>query len=293
MAHDFAAVMQTTWTTNLQMHLRKDFVGEKISNTKFDGSFVGTDTIKFPRQAKITIGTLTSFRQTITKQDITTTGENFSLDQYRFFAFDISLEEDIETYIDPKSQAYVDAKEGFANEFDKAILGHYVDAGYNIDDGDMETASNSGAGNPIQVSKTNIYDMFTAVSETMDIAYIPQNDRWIMISPKEKRLLKHSSEMQKSTVESERRVLKGVIGMLDDLMIYYSNNLIEAAGTRHALAGQGKPVCFASNVKPSIYVSSIKENLTNFTYLVKGATKFGTKVFTEGSERLLDVNIAV
>lgn len=262
----------------------------KIANTKFDGSFRGTDTVKFPRQQKIVIGTLTSFRQSLTKQDITTTGEDFSLDQYRYFAFDIALDEDIETYIDPKSQAYVDAKEGFSNEFDKAILGHYVDAGYTIDDGDMETASNGGTGNAIAVSKANIYDMFTAVSEVMDVNYIPQNDRWIMISPKESRKLKKSPEMQKSTVEAERRILKGVIGMLDDLMIYYSNNLAVAAGVRHILAGQGKPICFASNVKPSIYVGSIKES-DDFTYLVKGATKFGTKVFTEGSEKLIDVEV--
>lgn len=290
MAHDFSAVMQTTWTTNLQNHLQKSFVGMKIANTKFDGSFRGTDTVKFPRQQKIVIGTLTSFRQSLTKQDITTTGEDFSLDQYRYFAFDIALDEDIETYIDPKSQAYVDAKEGFSNEFDKAILGHYVDAGYTIDDGDMETASNGGTGNAIAVSKANIYDMFTAVSEVMDVNYIPQNDRWIMISPKESRKLKKSPEMQKSTVEAERRILKGVIGMLDDLMIYYSNNLAVAAGVRHILAGQGKPICFASNVKPSIYVGSIKES-DDFTYLVKGATKFGTKVFTEGSEKLIDVEV--
>ena len=290
MAHDFSAVMQTTWTTNLQNHLRKSFVGMKIANTKFDGSFRGTDTVKFPRQQKIVIGTLTNFRQSLTKQDITTTGEDFSLDQYRYFAFDIALDEDIETYIDPKSQAYVDAKEGFSNEFDKAILGHYVDAGYTIDDGNMETASNGGAGNAIAVAKTNIYDMFTAVSEVMDVNYIPQNDRWIMISPKESRKLKKSPEMQKSTVESERRVLKGVIGMLDDLMIYYSNNLTVATGVRHGLAGQGKPICFASNVKPSIYVGSIKES-DDFTYLVKGATKFGSKVFTEGSEKLIDIEM--
>lgn len=291
MAHDFQAIMKTTWTTNLQSQLRKSFVGVNITNYKFDGSFVGSDTIRFPRQAKITIGTLTNFRSALTKQDITTTPEDFSLDQYRYFAFDIALDEDIETYIDPKSQAFVDAREWFSDEFDKAIFGQYVNAGYVVDDGDMEVASNSGAGNPIIISKTNIYDMILAVSEEMDLAEIPSNDRWMAFSPRERRWLMKAPEMSRATETAERRIEKGSIGMVDDNTIYISNNLTETAWVRHALAGQGKPICFASNVKPQIFVGSIDES-EDFTYLVKGATKFGVKTFSEWSERLLDVQIS-
>lgn len=292
MAHSFASIMKTTWTKNLQTQLRKDFVGKNFTNYKFEGSFVGSDTIRFPRQAKITIGTLTDFRASLTKQDITTTHEDFSLDQYRYFAFDIALDEDIETYISPKSQAFIDAKEWFADEFDQAIMGQYVNAGYVVDDGDMETASNGGTGNPIQVSKTNVYDMVLAVGETLDLNYVPANSRFLALSPREKRWLLKAPELTRSTTEAEKRLEKGYVGMIDENTMYISNNLTEASGTRHALAGQGKPICFGSNVKPQVFVGSIDES-ADFTYLVKGATKFGVKTFTEWSERLVDLQIKI
>lgn len=292
MANNFGPTIQKVYSKNLQAHLREEFVGKQIANTKFDGMFIGADTVNFPRQAKLVMGTLADFNANLAEQDITQSNETFVLDQIRYFAYRLNIIDKIETYIDPTNQTYVDIKEGFANEMDKSIFGQYQNAGYVVDDGNMETASNGGDGFPIIASKANIYDLVTAVNEVLDLANVPQNSRFVVFSPKEKRYFKNSELLTHATEAGDKTIRKGFMGMIDDTMILWSNNLPEAAGVRHALAGQGKPVSFASNLKPQVFVGTIAES-NNFTYQVKGATKFGTKVFTEGSERLVDIELVI
>lgn len=290
MANNFAAIIQKVYSDNLQTHLREEFVGKQIANTKFDWKFIGADTVNFPRQAKLVIGTLTDFNQNLTEQDVTTSNETFVLDQIRYFAYRLNITDSIETYIDPKHQTYIDVKEGFADEMDKAIFGQYQNAGYTIDDGNLETASNGGAGNPIIWSKDNVYDLITAINEVLDEASVPSNSRFVVFSPKEKRLLNKSPFLTRSTADWDKTVRKGFMGEVDSTKVLWSNNLQSAGGTKHVLAGQGMPVSFASNLKPQVFVGSIADS-QNFTYQVKGATKFGVKTFTEGSERLIDVHV--
>lgn len=290
MANNFAAIIKETWSTNLQDQLRENFVGREIANTKFDGSFTGSDTINFPRQAKLTIWTLTDFNQALTEQDLVTSNETFVLDQIRYFAFRLNITDNIETYINPKNQTYIDAREWFSREYDRAILGQYVNAGYVLDDGNMETASNGWAGNPIITDKYNIFDMITALNQILDENNVEENNRFAILDPKRKRQIKNSLLLNRATPSWDALVRKGFFGDIDDINIWFSNGLTTAAWVTHALGGQGKPVSFASNVKPNIYVGSIDES-DNFTYQVKWATKFGVKTFTEWSERLVDIQI--
>ena len=292
MANNFAAIIKETWSTNLQDQLRENFVGRMIANTKFDWSFTGSDTVNFPRQAKLTIGTLADFNASLTEQDITTTNETFVLDQIRYFAFRLNIIDRIETYIDPKNQTYKDSREGFSREDDRAVLGQYANAGYVLDDWDMEAPTNLGAGNPIITSKDNIFDMVTAQNQILDEANVPENDRFMILDPIRKRQIKNSPLLNRATTKWDDLVRKGFFGDIDDTNIWFSNGLTSAAGTIHALWGQGKPVSFASNLKPQVFVGSIAES-SNFTFQVKGATKFGVKTFTEWSERLVDIHIKV
>ena len=149
--------IKEVWEDQLQEPLREMFVGFNFANSKFDGSFVGADTVHFARQTKLTVQTLASFNDSIVLQDLASADETFSLTEKRYFAFTINIEEDIETYTDPSNQALKDVMEDFAREYDKEIFGEYANAGIVFDDGDMDTATNGGAGFPIIVSKDNCY----------------------------------------------------------------------------------------------------------------------------------------
>ena len=125
----------------------------------------------------------------------------------------------------------------------------------------------------------------------MDDALIPSNDRKLAFSPTEKGLLLKSPQLTRATETAERRLEAGLLWEIDGNMIYISNQLITAVGTKHALSVQGSPISFGSNIKPNVFVTSVANNNTHFATIVKGATKFGSKLFTEWAEKTFDIHI--
>jgi len=290
MANTLSDGIGEKWGSVLQAKLYESFVGMQISNTKFEGDFTGNDTVHFTRLAKITSLDLPTSYSSVTIQDLEETDETFSLDTRKHFAFELSEEDLVELRIDPESDAIKSGSHAFASDWDDSIFAQHANAGYTVDDGDMETATNGGTGNPVKLTKSNIYDLITAITETFDNANVPTEDRWVTFSPAEKRLLSKSDQFLRATNLGDQVVRKGFFGEVDDTKILISNNLVSAGGIKHVLAGQGKPICFASNIKPKVQVTP-PQYRDSFTYLVKAQTKFGSKVFTEGSIKLADVEI--
>lgn len=290
MANNLAAGKGEEWAAVLQEVLYETFVGMSISNTKFEGDFNGNDTVHFPRLARITSLDLATSYSDVTVQDLDETDEEFSLDTRKHFAFEVSDEDRIELRVDPQSRAIRDGAEAFANDWDDSIMAQHANATYTLDDGDMETATNGGTGNPVILSKSNIYDLVTAAVEIMDLNNIPMTERFMILSPSERRLLSKSDEFLRSTDLGDQVVRNGFAGRVDDVNIFYSNNLVSAGGIKHVLSGAGKPVSFAANIRPKVQIvpSEVRES---FADLVKAQTKFGSKVFFEGANRLIDVEI--
>jgi len=291
MANNVTAGKGEAWASVLQTVLRENFVGMNIANTKFEGEFSnGNDTVHFPRLAKITSLDLATSYSDVTVQNLIESDETFTLDYRKHFAFELSDEDRIELRADPESQAIKDGAEAFAKDWDDTIMSQHASALYTIDDGDMETATNGGAGNPIKLSKGNIYDMFTALNEKFDEANVPMENRSVTLSPAEKRLLSNSAEFQRASDLGDQIARKGFFGDVDGTRVFISNNLVSAGGIKHGLGAQGKPVSFAANIKPKVQIVG-SEYRESFADLVKAQTKYGSKLFSEGAERLADINI--
>lgn len=282
------ATLKTVWTKNMQMQKRENFVGMNIANTKFS-DWKGVSSIKFPRQQKINISSLANYNAAITPQSITQSVEEFTPNQIRYFAINLNLEEDIQTYLDPKDQTMLDAKEGFMNEVDYSIFAEYVNADYIIDDGDLKTASNGGWNNPIDINVANPVDVLAMIKNRMTKFNFPKNDRFAVFDADFETSLLLSERLSKSTDKAEQRLEKGLVTSIFDINLYISNNLHTVTGVTHGLAGQGKPICLGSVIEPKIFVSTIDENLTGFWFMVKGTIKYGVITFSEGGERLIDL----
>lgn len=291
MGNNIAAGIGEKFSAVLQNELYETYVGAFISNTKFEGDFVGNDTVHFPKYTKLTVQDLASSYDTLTAEDVVLDDETFTLDIRKAGSYKISDEDYVEMKVSPDSDLIKSMRDAFANVYDTEIFSEFASAGYVVDDGDMETASNGGAGNSITASKTNIYDLVTAVVETMDVNNIAPQDRWIVLSPTEKRLLSKAPELIRSTALGDRIVTGGFMGDVDGVNIFYSNNIQTVTTVKHLLAGQGKPISFAANIRPSITFvdsSTLKDEFVNY---VKAQTKFGVKTFHEGAIRLLDVQV--
>lgn len=279
------------WASMLQSQLREFFVWKNLVDMKFEWDFDWADTVHFRRQAKIVVSDLATSYSEIPTQEITQADETFILSYRKAFSVAISDEDYKELDIDPDTQIIRDAAEKFAKEYDTVIFGEYASAWIEVTDGDMATATNWGSTNSIILSKSNVYDLITAVNQKMDEANIDANDRWIVFSPKEKRFLANAPELLRSTDLWDKTVTGWFMWTIDNMKIYWSNSLVTASSVKHALAWQGKPICFAANIKPKVQFVSSETQSNSFVNYLKAQTKFGVKTFTEGAERLVDVNL--
>jgi len=290
MANTLDPMKQEARAATLQEVLYEKWVGKLIANTKFENLFTGNDTVHFPRLAPIVSQDLTTSYTDVTVQDLTTTDETFVLDTRKHFAFSISDEDMIEMKVDPQSQAIQDGAEAFAGDYDTAIMAEYANAAYTVDDGNMEVATNGWAGNPIILTNDNVYDMLTAVSETMNVNNMPMSDRFVVISPKEERFLRKSDFFVQATSKGDEVVANGIIGRALGMNIVLSNNVNVLGLNRNLIAWAGKPVCFAANIRPNVQFTP-SQYRNSFTNLVKAQTKFGVKTFTEGANRMIHIPV--
>ena len=162
------------------------------------------------------------------------------------FSVRVSEEDYKITAVSPDSQVIQDSVEAFASAYDDSIMGQYTNAGITFTDSDMTSASNGGGTNSVTLSKSNIYDFITGIGMKMDQANLPDSNRWIILDPKRKRLLLQAPELIRDTSMGDAVVTGGTIGMVDNIKIYWSNNLVLAT-SRWGMAGQGKPICFVCN----------------------------------------------
>jgi len=145
----------------------------------------------------------------VTVENLVEADETFQLTTRKASAFEISNEDLVELKINPTSRAIQDMAQAFASNYDDAIMAEYANAGFEIADADMATATNGGGANPIALTKSNIYDMVTAIAEKMDTNNMPTNDRRLILSPKEKRLLANAPELLRSTSMGDSVVTGG------------------------------------------------------------------------------------
>lgn len=292
-------VKSEKWASVMQWQLRQSFVWKYIANTRFEWYFEGNKTVNFKRQAKVTYSDMATSYVEIPVQWLVETNETFTLSKRKWFAVQISDEDYKEIDINPDSQVMQDAVEQWAKLYDTEIMSNYIYAWLTLTDWDMETASNSGWANSIKLSKSNIYDLCTAAQEKMDTApdslwnatWLPDMDRWIMLSPSEKRLLAKAPELLRSTQLWDKVVTWGYMWEVDGLKVYYSNNLASESNIRWWMFGQWKPIHFGSLIKPKVEFVGSETQANSFLNTLKSMTYYGSKVFAEWVERLWSIKI--
>jgi hypothetical protein len=280
-----------TWASVLQSQLRESFVGKYIADTKFEGEFNKVDTVHFERQAKITLADMASSYDEVPVQDIIQSDETFTPVTRKAFSVRVSDEDYKLSAVSPDSQVMKDSVEAFARAYDDAIFAQYTNAGITVTDGDMSTATNGGTTNSIICTKSNMYDLITAVGQKLDAANVTDSDRWIVLDPKRKRFLMQAPELLRSTDMGDKVVTGGTIGMVDNFKIYWSNRTVLAT-SRFLLAGQGKPICFAAITKPAVTFVGQETQANNWNNFMKANSRFGAKTFSEGAERLVSIKIS-
>ena len=152
---------------------------------------------------------------------------------------------------------------------------------------------------PVTLTPENILSYITMLSTVMDEANIPEDGRYLVISPYERQILMNSALAQAQFMGDPKSIMRnGKIGSIDRFTIYISNQLPRAAagkgftnpedndktGTvagalkRHIIwAGTKTGISFASQITKMEHL----QNPNDFGQLVRGLQVWGSQV-TQG-----------
>ena len=146
---------------------------------------------------------------------------------------------------------------------------------------------------PVALTSANILSYITMLSTVLDEANVPEEGRYLVITPKERQLLMMSDLAQAQFMGDPKSILRnGKIGMIDRFTVYLSNQLPRAAASkawdnstasadaakRHLIwAGHKVGISFASQITKMEHL----QNPNDFGQLVRGLQVWGNQV-TQG-----------
>jgi N4-gp56 family major capsid protein len=134
-------------------------------------------------------------------------------------------------------------------------------------------------GAPVAIDKNNVLDTIINVGQVLDEQNVPEDGRWMVVTPWFASLLKTSDLRQAYLTGDDVSPLRnGKLGMIDRFTLFVSNNIntVAAGGTNnyHFLAGTRDAISFASQITN---VESLRST-TTFGNIVRGLNVYGYKV---------------
>ncbi|WP_433925049.1 hypothetical protein ACN06F_09105 [Vreelandella sp. 21] len=258
----------------------------EISNTDYEGEIKSQgDTVMIRTTPSITIrdyevgGGLNYEKPTSDKVEL-------HIDKAKYFAFEVNNVDEYQADIKLMDNWSDDAGQQMKIAIDKVILGDVFADAAAENAGAAAGLESSGynmgeAGAPVDVSKTNILDVFVDCGSVLDEQNVPDEGRWIVIPAWMNGMLKKSDLRDASAMGDNTSVFRnGKVGMLDRFGVYVSNNMskvTDATTTKQAtncIFGHKKALTFASQMTK---MEDLK-NPNDFGQLVRGLNVFGYEV---------------
>jgi len=238
-----------------------------ISNTDYEGEISGQgDKVVIRTVPAVTIN---DYAGSITTQELTTAKVELLIDKAKYYSFKVDDVLAAQADINMLEAASSDAAEGMRVAVETQVLSGVVTGATTI--GAQTTIT---AGNIL----TSILDQAKALDELN----IPEEGRFIVLSPEFVSLLKQSELRQAYLTGDDTSPLRnGKVGVVDRFTVYQSNMLYTPgsgadSGYTHVLAGHPKAISFASQFTNT---ETVRMEST-FGDQVRGLKVFGSKVVT-------------
>lgn len=249
----------------LQAKFYKQSVLPAISNTDYQGEISGQgDKVIIRTVPAVTIN---DYAGTVTNQDLTTGTVEMLIDKAKYYSFKIDDVLKAQADINLLEAASGDAAEGMRIAVETDVLSSVI--------GDATTT-----GSQTTITSSNILSEILELSQALDELNIPEEGRFIVLSPEFVSMLKQSELRQAYlTGDGTSPLRNGQVGMVDRFTVYQSNMLhTPASGTdagyTHVLAGHPKAISFASQFTNT---ETVRLEST-FGEAVRGLKVYGSKV---------------
>jgi hypothetical protein len=251
----------------LQAKFYSSSVLPNISNTDYEGEISGQgDKVVIRTVPAVTIN---DYAGTITTQELTTAKVELLIDKAKYYSFKVDDVLAAQADINLLESASSDAAEGMRVAVETQVLSGVVTGATTIG---AQTTINAG----------NILTSILDQAKALDELNIPEEGRFIVLSPEFVSLLKQSELRQAYLTGDDTSPLRnGKVGVVDRFTVYQSNMLYTPgsgadSGYTHVLAGHPKAISFASQFTNT---ETVRMEST-FGDQVRGLKVFGSKVVT-------------
>lgn len=267
----------TIWSSRLLKHLDMNLVFKSLVNTDYEGEIKNFgDTVRVNQIGNIKVENWAK-TQTVVPQDLDSTQAILTIDQARYFAFQVYDADAAQANLNLMDAAMERAAFSLAKDIDTYIAQKYIDAG--IEMGDYEVAVES------DTTTITAYDLITEVASKLDENNVPDSGRWLVVPPWFHAMLLRSIEY-KLAVEDYKTT--GVIPQVAGLKILKSNNIQIDDNDNdyyYLMGGTNMAISFAMQVQTTEAIRSS----SNFADVVRGLVLYGAKVFYP--ESLISVKV--
>lgn len=237
----------------------------EISNTDYEGEISGQgDKVTVRTVPAVTIN---DYAGTITTQELTTAKVEMNIDKAKYYSFKVDDVLSAQADINMLEAASTDASEGMRIAVETDVLSSAVTGATTI-------------GAQTTITSSNILEEILTLSKTLDELNIPEEGRFIVLSPEFISMLKQSELRQAYlTGDATSPLRNGLVGMVDRFKVFQSNMVYTPAaggdaGYTHVLAGHPKALSFASQFTNT---ETVRMEST-FGDQVRGLKVFGSKV---------------
>lgn len=251
----------------LQAKFYKKSILPAISNTDYEGEISGQgDKVIIRTVPAVTIN---NYAGTITTQELTTAKVEMLIDKAKYYSFKVDDVLAAQADINMLEGASTDAAEGMRIAVETEVLA-----------GAITGATSIGA--QTAITAANILTNILTMSKQLDELNIPEEGRFIVLSPEFISLLKQSELRQAYiTGDATSPLRNGQVGMVDRFNVFQSNMVYTPAsgadaGYTHVLAGHPKALSFASQFTNT---ETVRMEST-FGDQVRGLKVYGSKVVT-------------
>jgi len=251
----------------LQAKFYKKSILPEISNTDYEGEISGQgDKVVIRTVPAVTIN---NYAGTITTQELTTAKVEMLIDKAKYYSFKVDDVLAAQADINLLEGASTDAAEGMRIAVETEVLAGAITGATTI-------------GSQTTITAANILTNILTMSKQLDELNIPEEGRFIVLSPEFISLLKQSELRQAYlTGDGTSPLRNGLVGMVDRFKVFQSNMVYTAAsgadsGYTHVLAGHPKALSFASQFTNT---ETVRMEST-FGDQVRGLKVYGSKVVT-------------
>lgn len=178
MANSLSASFPEYWSSRMQVTFLKKAVYKNIASFEEQATLAKGDTVHRPYRSAMTVNTLGS-EGSYTRQDITDTDETLVINQEKEVSFYVRDIDKMQSNYDTVNEYADEAGTRLSLKIDGDVLGEYDQAASIVDD----AAFGGTTGNGVQMTTSNIQQIFSTAGRKLDRQEIHDGERWAVISP--------------------------------------------------------------------------------------------------------------